>query len=277
MENATTEALSILQEKADVMYLDIQSRQEEKKRSQRARHLHSANSILLDDETWTSGGFQVEEVIPPEIALEIIKSIPLKSYKLRDDKQRDLGVNKDERRTRYHVGVIDRTDNITRVEPSAIFSYNIGAVSELASSWERLLSKIRASSSFFLRQSALKDKVLNMKAQTETQGHDSIKSPSQLASEIAALETEATLTRITRLSQSVLQSVRVNLIYSRFMSQLKHHAVKSQSSERVGAVERESISSRENHAETAESYLDQLTIHFEAMDKIKNVWNSTQR
>ena len=91
------------------------------------------------------------------------------------------------------------------------------------------------------------------------------------------METEAALTRIARLSQSVLRSVRINLIYSRFTSQLKRHAIKSQSSERVGIVERDALSIRENDAENAESYLDQLLIHSEAINRMETTWKSARR
>ena len=236
METSRREAISVLETNADSLYHEMQTRQLKQRQLQKEKYLHSVNPILFHDETWESGGFQVEEVIPPEIALETIKAIPLKTYKLRDDKQRDLGVNKDERRTRHHVGVVDPGDGDKRVEPTSIFSYNIGAVSQLATSLDRLVT---ASSSFFRLQSSLEDKVSILNTQTEVQSHNSFKSPSQLASEVAALETEAALTRIARLSQTVLQSTRVNLIYSRFLSRVN------------SLVKRDSMSARENHDECA--------------------------
>lgn len=98
-----------------------------------------------------------------------------------------------------------------------------------------------------------------------------------MASEVAALETEAALARITSLSQSVIASTRINLIYSRFLSQLEQHTSKSRSSERVGIVEGDSVSARETHAEISESYLDQMLIYFDTVDKLNTIWNSTKR
>ena len=280
--NATMEAISLLETKANEIYTKIQAEQDELKRSQRDRHIQSIsssdNALLLQDETWESGGYEIDNVVSPDAALEVIRSLPLKTYKLRDDKQRDLGVSKDVRRTRYHVGVVDGGDgDDTTIEPSSIFSYNIGAVSQLAKLLEYSMSKLAVASSFFHQESSLSDNVTKLKSFTENQSGDSFKSPSQMASEVAALETEAALTRITSLSQSVIASTRINLIYSRFLSQLKQQASKSRSSERVGIVEGDSVSARETHAEISESYLDQMLIHLDAIDKLKTIWNSTKR
>ena len=96
--------VSVMHGNANEMYRTTQLDQVEKERLQREKHKkydNATGAILSHDETWMSGGFEVEEVIPPAIALDIIRSVPLKTYKLRDDKKRDLGVSKDERRTRY--------------------------------------------------------------------------------------------------------------------------------------------------------------------------------
>lgn len=284
METATLEATSLLETKTSEMYNKMQMNLDEKKQAHKNKPIYSiespVNPLLFQDETWSLAGYQIEDIISPEIALETIKSLPLKTYKLKDDKQRDLGVNKDERRTRFHVGVIDsaRETNEIKLEPSTIFSINIGGITQLAKSLEHLMSKLTVSSTFFHDKSSLNDKVTKLKHQTEAKGNSTtFKSPAQLASEVAALETKAALTRISRLSQSVIASTRINVIYSRFISQLKQQAMKSRSSERIGVVESDSVTSREIRAETAESYLDQLLVHFEAIDKMKNIWNSTKR
>lgn len=279
MENSAEEAMTLLKTKAGDMFDEIETEHEQRKSAISKRHkIHSdTNKILLDEQTWKSGGFEVEEIIHPSIALETIKSLPLKTYKLRDDKQRDLGVSKGERRTRYHVGVIDQGDHNAIVDPSAIFSYNIGAVSQLATALERISSMLSASMTFFQNQASLNDTVSTVKAQTELKGDYSFKSPSQLASEVAALETEAALTRIIRHAQSVAASIRVNLINSRLASQLRSHASKSLSSERSSVVESDAIFEREVYADVSGSYLDRLLIYFEVLSEIKAVWTATER
>jgi hypothetical protein len=119
--------------------------------------------------------------------------------------------------------------------------------------------------------------MLRTLTESQVQGGNSFRSPSQLASEVAALETEASLTRISRLSQEVTVSTGINLIYSRILTQLKSHTIKSESLERVSVIEGDSISARENHVENAGSYLDQLIVHFDVIDKMKSVWTATKR
>jgi hypothetical protein len=274
---ATQEALSTMYENADKMYQTIRLDLIEKERLHREKH---SRNNLSHDGTWELGGINVDEDISSEMALDAITSIPLKTYKLRDDKKRDLGVGKDERRTRYHVGVINNDDgSAISFDPSTIFSYNIGAVSQLATSLDRILSNVTVSSSFFSHQSSLREKLAMMISQTKSQSQNeaSFKSPSQLASEVAALETEAALTRISFLTQTLTSSTRVNLIHSRDTSRMKSHAMKSESLERVSVIEGDCVSARENLAENVGSYLDQLLIHFDVMDKIKTVWAATKR
>ena len=171
MERAKFEAMSVLETKADEIHNDILSRQREKRESHKA-----AADALLDEEAW-----RVKEVVPLEmdVAFETIKSLNISTYKLRDEKHRDLGVAEDVRRTRHHVGIIDKGENDTIVDPATIFSYNVGAISKLASYLEQLLSKAKASTSFFHHESLLSEKIATLRVQTKDHGHD-FKSPSQL-------------------------------------------------------------------------------------------------
>ena len=273
-EDVTLETVSTLEIQADDIYNNIQM---ENNMEQSREHVASVNPILLNDETWRAGGYTVDQEVSSDAALDTVSSMSLKTFKLRDDKQRDLGVSRGERRTRYHTGVIEDVSDSTTLEPASIFSYNIGAISQLAKTLERVTSKLSVLSSFFHQQGSMTDKVSLLKLQTETNGDTAYRSPSQIASEVAALETEAALTRISRLSQSVVASTRRNLMESKSTNQLKQQSLKTQSNEKVGNVESESISAREIHTETSESYLDQLLSNMQAIDKIKNVWNATQR
>jgi hypothetical protein len=272
MENGAREVMAVLKTKSNDVFLEIQTEHQ-----QRIKSPARSERILHEEKTWKSGGFKVEDVIQPAIALETILSIPLKTFKLIDDKQRDLGVNKGERRTRYHVGVIDKGDDDTIVESSAIFSYNIGAVSHLASSLERISSKQTVALSFLRRQASLNGTISTLKKQTEVDGGYSFKSPGQLASEVAALETEAALTRIIHHSLTVSASIRINLARSRLLSQLKSLGSKSQYSERSGVIESDSVFECEIYADNVGSYFDRLLIYSEVLGKIKAAWNATER
>ncbi|KAL9188073.1 hypothetical protein ACHAXT_006451 [Thalassiosira profunda] len=273
--NATREASSTLATTADGLYQEKQLQHEWWKQAQMMANLKQVDPTLLEDETWVSGGFRIDDTVRPDMALEAIQALSLKRYKLKDDT--DLGVRKSERRTRHHVGVVDAGNETGALDPASIFSLNIGAVSQLATSLDLLASKVAASTTFS-RHSLLEEKVSQMRAQTEAQSHgSSYKSPSQLASEVAALETEAALTRIARLSQAVVQSTRINLMHSKLASRSKLDGLNGQSSERVAMVERESASARETHAEDSEAYVDQLLIHLDTIGKMRTAWNSTKR
>lgn len=276
-ETSRREAVSALEKDADALYHETRSSQDEQglqmKQNNKGRQTPE-EEILNHISLWAAGGFKVEGLISHAIALEAIKAMPLKTYKLRDDKQRDLGVRIGERRTRHHVGVVDPGDDREKqMEPASIFSYNIGAVSQLATSLDRLAA---ASSSSFRFQSSLEDKISTWN-KTEILSQNSFKSPRQLASEVAALETEAALTRITRLSQTVLQSTRLNLLNSRFVSRMKSLVEQDCISERENLVERDSIVARESHVEHAGAYLDQILIQFKAANKMNTVFETTKR
>ncbi len=275
MENGAREVMAVLKTKSNDVFREIQTERQQRIKSP-ARSVNKIDGILHEEKTWKSGGFEVEDVIQPDIALETILSIPLKTFKLIDDKQRDLGVNKGERRTRYHVGVIDNGDDAI-VESSSIFSYNIGAVSHLVSSLERISSKQKVSLSFLRHQASLNGTVSTLKIQTERNGGYSFKSPGQLASEVAALETEAALTRIIHHSLSVAASIRINLARSRLLSQLKSLSSKSQYSERSGVIESDSVFECEIYADNVGAYFDRLLIYSEVVGKIKAAWNATER
>lgn len=273
-EIATKEARSALTTNAQALHRNLQSDREELERQMTQSKWNEVRDKLLSrDDMWESGGFHVEGEISPETALKVIKSIPLKTYKLRDDKHRDLGVKKNERRTRHHVGVVDGAkDGNGAMEPSSIFSYNIGAVSQLATMHDRLAS---ASLSFFELQSTVGDKLSTLT--TRTKSRVDFKSPKQLASDVAALDTEAALTRIARLSQTILQSTRINSIYSRYVSQVQSLAKRDALAARENNAVQESTSARELYAESAEAYLDQLLIYFDVMDKMNALKESTKR
>ena len=223
-------------------------------------------------ETWESAGFVVESEINSDTALAKIQSLPLKKYKLKDDI--DLTVNKNQRKTRYHVGPVGSDDTSTKLDSSTIFSYNVGAVAHLAKSMEELSSKYLATSSF-IKHSAIARSVSNLKAITGNSDH--FKTPAQLASEVAALETEVALKRITQLCHALIHSTKINLLRARLNSRLKSLVANDWSSEKLTKIERAHVSSREMKAEDSNAALDTVLIYFDAIKNVEILWNSTMR
>lgn len=290
-ESATLDALDIVETSALNIMGQVRTRHDEEKQLHLESNINSVDPLLFDDNVWEAGGFEVENKVPPNLALTTIQAIPLKSYKLKDDKRRDLVVNRDEHRTRYHVGPIysedlmnntmgDRSKNFaSRMDSRDLFSFNIGAVTQLSTSVDWLSSRFNAAASLIQQHSQIDEKLLALKTITKQSNGDpsQFKSPSQLASEVAALETEAALRRVTRLSHALIQSTRVKLVYARFVSRLKSLVVNDQSSEKMSSIERESMATRYDNAGNVETDLDTVLIYLEAIDTIKTLWNATTR
>ena len=290
-ESATLDALDIVETSALNIMGQVRTRHDEEKQLHLESNINSVDPLLFDDNVWEAGGFEVENKVPPNLALTTIQAIPLKSYKLKDDKRRDLVVNRDEHRTRYHVGRIysedlmnntmgDRSKNFaSRMDSRDLFSFNIGAVTQLSTSVDWLSSRFNAAASLIQQHSQIDEKLLALKTITKQSNGDpsQFKSPSQLASEVAALETEAALRRVTRLSHALIQSTRVKLVYARLVSRLKSLVVNDQSSEKMSSIERESMATRYDNAGNVETDLDTVLIYLEAIDTIKTLWNATTR
>ncbi len=240
-------------------------------------------------EAWTSGGFEFGKEIESQVALDAVLSMPLKSYMLKDDKQKDLIVNHNQRRTRIHTGVIFPSDhNVTSfygneteerrpLDSSTIFSYNIGAVSQLAKSLELLSSRLHVLSSFLYDHSSIQSKVDYMKNMTASAGASGFQSPSQLASEVASLETEAALKRIIRMSRALVHTTKMHLIRSRFLTKIQSMIVNDNSLARMNRVESEMGFEHENIVDNFTSIMDSIFIYLESTNQIKSIWNITKR
>jgi hypothetical protein len=277
MEKTRLDVLAGLMANASTINNNIQMQHQINSNAYKQRTIDSLDSPLRYNKTWQLAGFEVvESEVSSEAALAMIQSIPLKRYKLKDDKQQDLAVSRTQRRTRYHVGPVASDDDAKSVNnPSSIFSYNIGAIAELTKSTEILSSKLLSSSSFLHHHSFLEEKISHLKSITGSA--ESFKTPAQLASEVAALETEVALKRITQLCFELVQSTKINVVYARLASRLKSLAANDWSSEKMTRIEREFVSVREIKAENANVGLDTVLIYLSAIEKVETLWNSTMR
>jgi hypothetical protein len=276
MEKTKLDVLAGLMANASTINNNIQMQHQINANAYKQRTIDSLDSPLRNNETWQLAGFEVESEVSSEAALAMIQSVPLKRYKLKDDKQQDMAVSRTQRRTRYHVGPVASDDGAKSVNnPSSIFSYNIGAIAELTKSTEILSSKLLSSSSFLHHHSFLEEKISHLKSITGSA--ESFKTPAQLASEVAALETEVALKRITQLCFELVQSTKINVVYARLASRLKSLAANDWSSEKMTRIEREFVSAREIKDENANVGLDTVLIYLSAIEEVKTLWNSTMR
>lgn len=262
--------LAGLAKNASDIYVNLQMARLDKTVARKQRMTISHDAPLVSIETWEL--FEVESEIDSDTALAKIQSLPLKKYKLKDDK--DLTVGKNQRKTRYHVGTVESGDASTKLDSSTIFSYNVAAVAHLAKSLEELSSKYQVTSSF-INHSSIKRSISNLKAITGNSDH--FKTPAQLASEVAALETEVALKRITQLCHTLVQSTKINLLRAKLNSRLKSLAANDWSSEKLTRIERAYVSAREMKTENSNAALDTVLIYFDAIENVEVLWNSTMR
>ena len=213
--------------------------------------------------------------IPPHFALETITNTPLKSYLLRSDNQRDVVISEKERKTRRHIGVIDTGTfypNVTvndKVDPAAVFSYNIGAISQLATLCDDISTKMIASSTFLRHGEVIQSQMRQL--------NESLQNPRELAFNVAALEVEESLLRIELMSQRLIHSINLNTTLSKKSYLETSLLLKDTSAERTSIAEREYKSIRESHIDHADSSLDALLVYFSALDDMKSIYNSTLR
>lgn len=226
------------------------------------------------DPIW-DGVYTDRSRIPPEVSFDVIKNTPLQSYLLRRDNQRNVIISEKERKTRRHIGVIDAGeafDNFSvngKVDPTAVFAYNIGAVSHLAALHDELSAKLKASSSFLHQNDTFHAKLRQLK--------NSFQNPKQLALDVAALEAEEGLTRIELMKHQMLHSVSLNLTLSRHSYMETSHASKDAHAERLNSAERVYKAARDEYLDYADASLDAVLFYFASLDDMQSIYNSMAR
>jgi len=174
--------------------------------------------------------------VPKQTGLKAIRALPLTTYSLMEDSKANV-VNYnnlfESRRTRRHVGVIDpeavkvipEADDAGSIDPSTIFAYNLNAISALADEIENLNAKLVALAQEQKKQGKVKqrleklNKILNVTSTTTTTNNNNNtnndmkwKSSAQLASEVAALEAEASVSQMVLLSQKTKSTSKIAIL-----------------------------------------------------------------
>ena len=235
-------------------------------------HSDDKHGFSTPNPIW-DGVYSEQSRITPEVALDIIKQTELKSYLLRRDISAIISEN--ERKTRRHIGVIDAGTmykNISvngKVDPTAVFAYNIGAVSQLADMHNDLFAKVMASSAVLNQEDVFYSKLRQLK--------ESFQNPKQLALDVAALEAEEGLTRVEVMTQQIVHSISLNVTFSMQSYMETSHASKDVSAERMNTAEHEYKVAREGHLDHTGASLDTILAYFINLDDIKRIHTSTSR
>lgn len=226
------------------------------------------------DPIW-DGVYTDRSRILPEVSFNIIKNTPLQSYLLRRDNQRNVIISEKERKTRRHIGVIDAGEalkNVSvngKIDPTAVFAYNIGAVSHLAALHDEFSAKLKALSSFLDQDDTFHAKLRQLKK--------SFQNPKQLAFDVAALEAEEGLTRIELMKHQMVHSTNVNLTRARQSYMETSHASKDAHAERLSIAERAYKAAREEYLDYSGASLDAVLSYFASLDDMQSIYNSMAR
>jgi hypothetical protein len=156
-----------------------------------------------------------------------------------------------------------------KVDPTAVFSYNIGAVSQLAALHDDLSAKLKASSTFLNQDDAFHSKLQQLKG--------SFQNPKQLALDVATLEADEGLTRVELMKHQIVHSVNLNLTLAKQSYMESSHASKDASAERMNTAEREYKDAREGHLDHASASLEAVLAYLASLDGMKSIYSSTSR
>ena len=190
---------------------------------------------LLSSESWSDAGYFIDGQLEEEKSLTAISNVPLHTYLLRDDSKGDVVMGSkrfNQRRTRRHVGVIDKqeasawlpeSDDAGSIDSSTVFAYNLKALSQLANSVDEVASSIDSLSSSSVKQNATLrlqrvEQIIVQGDGEEPPPGEKWKSAAQLAAETMAVESEASLSEMNLLAHRFKATIKGQI------SQMKHYS-----------------------------------------------------
>ena len=95
-------------------------------------------TMAVSEDTWSQAGYSIRAF--QVSALERIRSLRLKTFKLTEDSKKNMQVSTKERRTRVHSGVIDEDETI--MGNSDWFAINLKAVADLEDRVQQFASSV---------------------------------------------------------------------------------------------------------------------------------------
>ena len=199
---------------------------------------------LLDPETWKIAGYIFSDPKIPKLdIINIIKTVPLHTYRLRSEKKQDLlvarGESNDEMRTRRRTGLIDISvvlasisSNIfekkeLKLDSNAILYLNLNMISLIANDVDEVCSKLDVIDLMIKKGSLINNSINAIKNKTE----DSMKfeSLSDLASKAIAAEAEASIVEMKLSYQKSNQALKLKLLNKNLENQIEFLIKQAQS------------------------------------------------
>ena len=232
------EALKRIKEKEDLIqarfeesaeFLSSQIRNDGIKRRQNMKNEQDrsdeSDRHFLNLDSWTKAGYIVHDSkVSEKMAQEIIKSISLESFRLRNDVKRDQLVVKSkkstqkEARTRKHIGVRDWS-NLTGIvddslltknpmtDSNILLHYNLGALSNIGANIEKEWAKVEAIHSV-VRDKDINPRMILDKIRAQLNETESFESLADFTFRIVVLETKVDLHILLNLVDTLKYSLK---------------------------------------------------------------------
>ena len=302
--------------KAAILAQALDHQRRSSRRSPPQRTL-SSNELLAQPETWRNAGYITEDTISPEVALQVLSSLPLSSYRLQNDSRESALVARgraaDQMRTRRHIGFIEDANkasieaamealgsSLDRSPPSSAMTgglddddpgnsdihIDFSDPSILSCLSLGAISAIKdATDSIHNKLGAIDTLLPSLSGRIQTiedrvgQSGDAgeYKSIRQLAYEAMAIEAEASSKEIAVISHRLKHSVRMKVLETKSASKLHLLEEQTASLGQVNAVEEEMTSKREMRTSDAEASLDCAIERISTVHSVAALGNATQR
>jgi hypothetical protein len=183
---------------------------------------------LFEDETWLNAGYMYttdpldESSVSEKSAVDLLQSLPLKKYRLRNDSKRDVlvtkGTSREEMRTRTHIGMIDTQiaaelihpsfyPGDGEMEPTLLYYLNMKALTGIADEIDVLRTSISVLDSITTKSSNVSTLIHSLSE--DVHSTDSFESISDLAAKVAAVEAELTTKKISSLLHSIKHALQM--------------------------------------------------------------------
>lgn len=187
-------------------------------------------NALFDLDLWEKAGYMYSNPGKDTMfkdgsdAVQAIKALPLRRYRLANDTKQNVlvakGESKDEARSRTHIGIIDEDVLSNFIDPAlydgreldnVLIQYvNLEAISGLAEELDTIKSQLRVLKSFTSDDSEVFASIKGMKDDaTSRVSHETI---GDLAARVALLEAESTSKNVSLHLQNIKQSLRVHQV-----------------------------------------------------------------
>lgn len=224
-----------------------------------------------------------------DIALEAIRALLLKDYRILHDAKQDFHVSEIQRRTRSHVGVVDgdmANDSILQhayrdldkrdVDSSMLFWYNLKAVAALAKRTDEMIH-LNQILCLFPAVNKSASMILNASEFHITLAQNGVKSLAQSTAEAASLDANVSMKVIESTAHAAKHSFRMRKRYRRDIWRSLVLTEQDDSTSRISSMQNDMESERVNEKLDTNLNIDVAIDAITLIGKILSLRNQTAR